>query len=426
MASTLTNEEQISSTKPVQNLAGLSLVVLAGLVVGLQILFKALPWIWFDVAGFSKSATSNIGLAVLGFALLVAGLFYLGKSRLFSSNHGVKGGVFVGLVLFIGNLALDSWWGKVVEGWAYDTSAMTESVAVGFAATGAILFLIASVVFFFKPANKKLFQKIEDQGWFSWETFKQSQGTKVRRGTIVGLLLLFGSGIYSISRNDTFAKGSPDWVVDVPFTGKIVVEADKVGDTLPFLESNGYSPANPSVNRSVFKNANKQVDPATHVKIGTLTGDSKYKSGEVVSKEAFQDEVRELTKLDRRPAETTTPKLAEGKLVYSGNILLLPAIQFTGPVLLLFLSIWLGWRMVNLPVFADFLISTEAEMVKVSWTSKKKLVQDTIVVLTTLVLMSVFLFVTDQFWRIFLSQTGVLRFGQENAQKNTSVDLKKW
>jgi preprotein translocase SecE subunit len=77
-------------------------------------------------------------------------------------------------------------------------------------------------------------------------------------------------------------------------------------------------------------------------------------------------------------------------------------------------------------VFADFLISTEAEMVKVSWSSKKKLIQDTIVVLTTLVLMSVFLFAMDQFWRIFLSKTGVLRFGQENTQKNTSVDLKKW
>ncbi|MEY4191612.1 MAG: hypothetical protein RIR17_2348, partial [Planctomycetota bacterium] len=39
---------------------------------------------------------------------------------------------------------------------------------------------------------------------------------------------------------------------------------------------------------------------------------------------------------------------------------------------------------------------------------------------------SVFLFAMDQFWRIFLSKTGVLRFGQENTQKNTSVDLKKW
>lgn len=425
MASTLTNEEQKNTASPRQNLAGLSLVVLLGLVAGLQILFRALPWAWFEIAGFPKSATSNISLAVLGIILLFGGLFYLGKSKLFTSNHGVKGGVFVALLLFLLNLFVDSWWGKVVEGWVYDSNIMPESAGMGFTAAGAGLVAVGSILFFFRPANRNLFTKIEDQGWFSWETFKQSQGSKVRRGTIVGLLLLFGSGIYSISRNDTFAKGSADWNVDLPFTGKILIEADKVGDTLPILESQGFSLAKPTVSRSVFKAANKQVDPATHVKIGTLTGDSKFKSGEVVTKEAFQDEVRELTKLDRRPAETTVPKIAEGKLSYE-TVLLLPAIQFTGPVILLFSSIWLAWRMVNLPVFADFLISTEAEMVKVSWSSKKKLIQDTIVVLTTLVLMSVFLFVTDQFWRIFLSQTGVLRFGQENAQKNTSVDLKKW
>ena len=57
---------------------------------------------------------------------------------------------------------------------------------------------------------------------------------------------------------------------------------------------------------------------------------------------------------------------------------------------------------------------------------QKKLFHDTIVVLTTLVLMSVFLFAMDQFWRIFLTKAGVLRFGQDSVQKNTSVDLKKW
>jgi preprotein translocase SecE subunit len=107
-------------------------------------------------------------------------------------------------------------------------------------------------------------------------------------------------------------------------------------------------------------------------------------------------------------------------------LILLPGIQFSGPILLIILALWISWKVVNIPVFADFLIATEAEMNKVSWTTKKKLFHDTIVVLTTLVLMSVFLFAMDQFWRIFLTKAGVLRFGQDSVQKNTSVDLKKW
>ncbi len=71
---------------------------------------------------------------------------------------------------------------------------------------------------------------------------------------------------------------------------------------------------------------------------------------------------------------------------------LLPSVQFTVPLLLLAAALWLAWRVVNLPAFADFLIATEAEMNKVSWTTQRRLFQDTIVVLVTVVLMAVYLF----------------------------------
>ena len=77
-----------------------------------------------------------------------------------------------------------------------------------------------------------------------------------------------------------------------------------------------------------------------------------------------------------------------------------PHVQFTVPLLILAGSIWLAWRVVNLPVFADFLIATEAELNKVSWTTRKRLVQDTIVVLVTVVLMAVFLFAMDLVWQV--------------------------
>ena len=53
---------------------------------------------------------------------------------------------------------------------------------------------------------------------------------------------------------------------------------------------------------------------------------------------------------------------------------------------------WTIFRIVHFPPFADFLIATEAEMNKVSWTTKDDLVRATTVVLTSVVLMAVFLF----------------------------------
>jgi preprotein translocase SecE subunit len=77
------------------------------------------------------------------------------------------------------------------------------------------------------------------------------------------------------------------------------------------------------------------------------------------------------------------------------------------PILLGILLIWFAWRVVNIPAFADFLIATEAEMNKVSWTTQRRLVQDTIVVLTTVFLFTGFLFVVDIIWIKVLSAPGI-------------------
>ena len=82
---------------------------------------------------------------------------------------------------------------------------------------------------------------------------------------------------------------------------------------------------------------------------------------------------------------------------------LLPHIRFTLPILLTVFSLWFAYRLVNFPPFADFLIATEAELNKVSWTTRKRLVQDTIVVLVTMLLLTVFLFTVDVFWGRLLS-----------------------
>ena len=70
---------------------------------------------------------------------------------------------------------------------------------------------------------------------------------------------------------------------------------------------------------------------------------------------------------------------------------------------------WLLYRVLNFPPFVDFLTDTEVEMKKVSWTSKDDLYRATMVVLTTVVLMSVFLFLVDQVWVRLLELIRVLQ-----------------
>ena len=94
----------------------------------------------------------------------------------------------------------------------------------------------------------------------------------------------------------------------------------------------------------------------------------------------------------------------QGRPRIDGGFTVLSDLAFTVPLLLIGASLWFAWRAINYPTFADFLIATEAEMNKVSWTSRKALIRDTIVVLVCLLLMTLFLFVVDVFWNFLLSR----------------------
>ena len=76
---------------------------------------------------------------------------------------------------------------------------------------------------------------------------------------------------------------------------------------------------------------------------------------------------------------------------------------------------WITFRLLQFPPFVEFLIATEAEMNKVSWTSRDDLKRATSVVLITVVLMAVFLFGVDWLWSHLLYWIGVLRLGDTSA-----------
>ncbi len=100
------------------------------------------------------------------------------------------------------------------------------------------------------------------------------------------------------------------------------------------------------------------------------------------------------------------------------GITLLADVKFTLPIIIAALSFWLAYRVVHMPTFAEFLIATEGELNKIAWPTRKSLIQDTIVVLTTVVLMTVFLFVVDIAWGKILSNpyVGILKLAPEKQQ----------
>ncbi|AWM42154.1 preprotein translocase subunit SecE [Gemmata obscuriglobus] len=174
---------------------------------------------------------------------------------------------------------------------------------------------------------------LEEQGWFTTHQYKRSLGVKVRRLTILGVLIIGVSGAWSM------------------FTNGLVGEQLEL--TLPF----GW--------RSV---------PLMH---GFL-------------------------------------------LTIGAKVVVL--------ALLVAVTLWVSLRAVNVPDFAEFLIATEAEMNKVSWSTRKRLAQDTVVVLVTTLLMTVFLLAVDLFWGWLLSRqtVGVLPARATNADKGAQVQEAKW
>lgn len=76
--------------------------------------------------------------------------------------------------------------------------------------------------------------------------------------------------------------------------------------------------------------------------------------------------------------------------------------------LLLAAGLWIAYRLVNVPQFADFLIAVEAEMAKVSWPTRTEVYRSSVVVLLMIFSLAVVLFVFDFLWSQLFQWIGVL------------------
>lgn len=283
-----------------------SLVGAIVLLAGIGIVGGLVPTLWDSVVGTSRGMTTSF-LRIAVILAAIGGLIALG-SKFGPANPpvGLRGGIFIVISVIITLFFLIRAVGLNLE------NASGGAVITGVIAA-ALLF--GAYKFLTSQRCRNWMIGLEEMGFFHTHSFKRTQGLRVRRWTMIGILLLGCSGIYTMISHETLPSG--DWKLRLPFL---------------FNEDN------------------------THKTLSLLSD-----------------------------------------------------LRYTGPILLIGATIWFAWRVVNMPVFADFLIATEAEMNKVSWTPWRKLVQDTIVVLVTTALLTAFLLIIDLFWGWLLSDiVGVL------------------
>ena len=82
-------------------------------------------------------------------------------------------------------------------------------------------------------------------------------------------------------------------------------------------------------------------------------------------------------------------------------------IAYLVSITILVLGIFISYRVVNMPRFADFLISVEAEMNKVSWPSRGELIRSTIVVIAVIFFLALTLFTYDLAWSSLFKAFGI-------------------
>lgn len=324
--------ETVPQKSPLDKLGVASLVGLAYVLGALGIVFYAIPHLWTVLFAGRPIVNSFVSGALQGLTMLGAavGLSWLGAKLVnFKPAHGLKAGVFVAAAILAAAAAAAWCVGALVE-WLTGHAPAMQAPGIALTALVGVGLAFLGLRWFLRPGAEDLLTRIEDQGWFSTNSYKRAQGLRVRRGTMLGIMIMAGCGIWTLVSHHTLAYGIEEganvWFVRLPFT--------EVG------------------------------------------------------------------------------------------LYLLQDVRFTVPLLLTALTLWISWRIVNWPAFADFLIATEAEMNKVSWTTRKRLVQDTIVVLVTVVLFTVFLFVVDVAWGFLLAKVGVLKTPDDLPTQ--SRELQPW
>ncbi len=296
---------------PHQQLAASSLLGALYVLFSLGMVFSGLPYLWGTLETIIQNEFLSSALLLIVEIGACVGFVFFGKAletpRTATAHPeratpppGFRAGVLFTCLAILGIVWLAQGFGMLLYNAEFGEAKMVYGLMIALAL--GLAFVVARLLF--RPDFAAWLCHVEDQGWFHAIPYKANQGMRVRRGSILALLVLGACGIYTLLSHGALGNdrlGVPNnWEMDLPF------------------------------------------------------------------------------------ADVAIP------IMYR--------VHYTIPLVLIGLMFWVSWRLVNWPVFADFLIATEAEMNKVSWTTRKRLFQDTIVVLVTVFLLTAFLFLMDILW----------------------------
>src|SRR5262249_24223320 len=144
---------------------------------------------------------------------------------------GLRAGIAVGVLGVVLIALVTLWLGGFIENWLYANSWFGASDPLaGMVLTGVVgVALLAVLVrFLFTPGTEARLVALEEQGWFTLAPYKKSQGLRVRRGTMLGVIVLLLAGVWTVYRE--LEKDTGNWNLTLPFTGRVIVTPQSVGD----------------------------------------------------------------------------------------------------------------------------------------------------------------------------------------------------
>ena len=231
--------------------------------------------------------------------------------------------------------------------------------------------------------------------------YKRSQGRITRQITFAGLAVVIALGLMRLSTilhgADPVVSASPAKVTCTAKDGR--VEADATlklsggpgkAATIPLKSGEDFAKVVEAVNA---ESSTTGVNATTH---DDKSGDALLiLSSSVVGADGFLQV--EGLKDAMQAAGLNDDGIARGRDALNLGL------RFLIPGVLLMIFLWMAYRVVNVPSFADFLIAVEAEMNKVSWPTRPELFRASTVVLIVIFFMAALLAVYDVFWKVLLS-----------------------
>ncbi|HLJ10651.1 MAG TPA: preprotein translocase subunit SecE [Planctomycetaceae bacterium] len=235
-----------------------------------------------------------------------------------------------------------------------------------------------------KPENGSFWRELLSAG-----LYKRNQGRLARQLTAAGIGALVIAGAYILSQGPLGGLVNASYRVIASYAGQEDPAKDKALAKL--ADENGAAWVTDSVGSD-----RREIE--FHVPTSRMWRESPQAMNEGKQKaEKLKAAIKQ---------EVDSVKVGEPQRVSSRAVWVIVGI----PVVICAICGWVIYRVVNYAPFAEFLISVEAEMGKVSWASKQELYRATVVVLSTMFFLGVVLFAYDVTWKWILQAIGVLRF----------------